>query len=367
MHPMISFPECSITNLSAMKHRLLLPLLALALSACNTYQPLLDKEMYPSPRRAPDGPGVTVTYFGNTTILISDRETTLLVDGFFSRPNFAKVRWGRIEPNEGVIQKQLDLAQMGWVDAVLIGHTHYDHALDAPVVAKKLDAIAAKEGKHTLTMGSASYAQIHHGAFPNGDAPPLCVVPDDGMAKDFGKFTVTFLRSAHIRPHLPGQKQMEGTIKSPVTLPAKATDYKCDPVFVLHIRHRDEGSIAITTTAGAEENQFKGLTADVVMPAVGLLSKECPCSQHFYWREAVEKLHPKTVIPVHWDNFTRKLDESEEVRSNLRAPPLKWLDDTRSGMDFVKRHSKGKECWTMGLRDSFLLRRGKVLLAEPSK
>ena len=350
-----------------MKHRFHLPLQALALSACSTYQPLLDTEMYPSPRRAPDGPGVKVMYFGNTTILISDRETTLLVDGFFSRPNPLSVKWGKIEPNDTVIQKQLDLAKMGRVDALLIGHSHYDHALDAPVVAKKLDAIAAKERKHTLTMGSSSYAFIHEGGGATCDPDHLHIVERDGMTRTFGKFTVTFCKSKHIQPHLPGQDEMMGRIKALVVPPAEAEDYKCDPVYVLHIKHADEGSIAITTTAGAEENQFKSLTADVVMPAVGLLSKECPCSQHFYWCEAVEKLNPKTVIPVHWDNFTRKLDESKEVRSNLRAPPLKWLDDTRSGMDFVKRHSKGKECWTMGLRDSFLLRRGKVLLAETSE
>ncbi|MBL9146568.1 MAG: MBL fold metallo-hydrolase [Verrucomicrobiaceae bacterium] len=348
-----------------MQHRLLLPLLALALCACNTYQPLRDdKILYPSPRRAPDGPGVKVMYFGNTTILISDGETTLLVDGFFSRPNPLSVKFGKIEPNEKVIQKQLDLAKMGRVDALLIGHSHYDHALDAPLVAQKLDAIAAQQGKHTVTMGSSSYAFIHEGGGATCDREHLHIVERDGMTRTFGKFTVTFRPSEHISPHLPGQADMMGHVQALVVPPAKAKDFKCDPVYVLHIRHADEGSIAITTTAGALKDQFKGLTADVVMPAVGLLSKEPCCQQEFYWREAVEKLNPKTVIPVHWDNFLLKLDDSPQVRRNLKAPPLKFFDDTRSTMDFVKRHSKDKDVWTMGLRDSFLLRSGKVLLAK---
>ena len=78
----------------------------------------------------------------------------------------------------------------------------------------------------------------------------------------------------------------------------------------------------------------------------------------------MEKLNPKTVIPVHWDNFLLKLDDSPQVRRNLKAPPLKFFDDTRSTMDFVNHHSKGKDVWTMGLRDSFLLRKGQVLLME---
>lgn len=351
-----------------MKHRFLLPLLVLAFSACNTYQPLRDdKDLYPSPRRAPAGPGVKVTYFGNTTILLSDGETTLLVDGFFSRPNLLIVQFGTIKPNEKVIQKQLDLAQVGRVDALLIGHSHYDHALDAPLVAKKLDAIAAEQGKHTVTMGSSSYALIHQGGGAPCDRAHLHVVDRDGMTRKFGKFTVSFRPSEHISPHLPGQSDMMGPIQAPVVPPAKAKDYKCDPVYVLHIKHADEGSIAITTTAGALKDQFKGLTADVAMPAVGLLSKEPRDKQEFYWREAVEKLNPKTVIPVHWDNFLVKLDDSPQVRRNLKAAPLKYFDDTRSAMDFVKRHRQNREVWTMGLRDSFLLRRGKVLLAEPSQ
>ena len=108
---------------------------ALMLASCASYQPLKDIQLYHGPMRAPSGPGISVTYFGNTTILVSDGETKLLVDGFFSRPNALRVARGRVQPDPAIIAEQLALGGVGRVTALLVGHSHYDHALDAPIVA----------------------------------------------------------------------------------------------------------------------------------------------------------------------------------------------------------------------------------------
>lgn len=337
-----------------MKRRYSILFWALSLCSCSSYQPLKDKDLYPSPRVAASGAGVKVTFLGNSTILLSDGSTHLLVDGFFSRPHAVQVALDNIGPDMCIIRRQLELAGIRNLHALLVGHSHYDHALDAPEVAAETGAVV---------VGSESYAYIHARAEPTV-RKRLIIVPQKGKAVPFGEFVVTFRFSKHIRPHLPLQGQMQGPITADVGSSARATDYDCGDVFALHIKHRQHGSIAITTTADARKGQFHGLKADVVMPAVGLLVKEPRWKQEFYWRETVEKLCPSTIIPVHWDNFTRKLDENRVVRRNLLAPRLKYLDDTRQAMTFVKKRARGRHVWVMGLRDSFLLRDGKIRLAR---
>ena len=209
-------------------------------------------------------------------------------------------------------------------------------------------------------IGSESYAKAHEGAGGPASSVPLESVPVTGYQRRVGKFTLRFRLSEHISPHLPGQEKMTGQIIAPVLTPAPATDYKHGDVFVLHIEH-PHGRIAITTTAGARRGQFDGLRADVVMLAVGLLAKETAQRQNFYWNETVEALDPHTVIPVHWDNFTTKLDPHAKLTTNLRATPLTFLDNTREAMTFVKRRANGRKVWVMGLRDSFALRHGVIL------
>ncbi|MEQ1862672.1 MAG: MBL fold metallo-hydrolase [Chthoniobacteraceae bacterium] len=317
-------------------------LLAITLCSCSTYHPLKDDALYPTPLHATSGRGVTVTFLGNTTILISDGTTRLLVDGFFSRPGAFKTLFGRIGPDEKIIGKQLCLAGITKLDALLIGHSHHDHALDAPEVTRRTHAVA---------MGSTSYRFIHEGA--GLDDRSLIVVPSTGAQRRFGKFTVTFRPSKHVSSHWRSQEKVEGSIDSAVRPPTRYSDYNHGDVFALHIAHPD-GTLAITTTAGAKKGQFKGLKADVVLLGVGLLAKEPAATQDDYWRESVSALRPHTVIPVHWDAFTRKLD------AGLAPPPFTIIDDVNGAMTIVKNKGKteGRTVRVMDLRDSFRLRNG---------
>lgn len=319
--------------------------LALSLCSCSTYQPLKDKGLYSGPKHATPGEGVKVTYFGNTTILISDGTTHLLVDGFFSRPGPLRTLLWTIKPDQRIIREQLDKGEIKRLDAVLVGHSHYDHALDSAVVAKETGAVA---------VGPHAYEFIHRGAGQDADQKGLIVVPCNGGSEKFGKFTVTFRRSAHVGPHTHVHHMVMGDIHTPVRPPTRFTNYQCGEVFALHIAH-PHGKIAITTTAGASMGQFAGLRADVVMLGVGLLGKEPEDAQTRYWEETVGTLQPHTVIPVHWDSFTRKL------RKDLRAPSLKLVDEVEKAMAVVQKYRmKEQDVMVMNLRDSFRLRNGVI-------
>ena len=54
------------------------------------------------------------------------------------------------------------------------------------------------------------------------------------------------------------------------------------------------------------------------------------CFRNFY-RETIDKVQPRTVVPIHWDNFFSPLDRP--IRDMLRI-----ADNTRRAMDHVARY-----------------------------
>ncbi|MBK1815710.1 MBL fold metallo-hydrolase [Luteolibacter yonseiensis] len=322
---------------------------AFFLNACGTYSPLKDEPAGRLPA-APDDRGVKVTFLGNTTILVTDGETTLLVDGFFSRPGPLRTLFGKIGPDTCVIEEELDRAGLGApgsLDAILVGHAHHDHALDAVEVARRTGA---------LVMGNDSYRHIHEGNGGNNDPEHLWITPRDGTRKSIGKsgkFTVTFVPSGHVGSHRLAQRMVEGDIEKPFKMPAHFSRFKCGDVHAIHIKH-DEGSLFVTTTAGVKLGSTRGLEADVVFLGVGLLGQEPDDRQKAYWEENVTTLKPSVVVPVHWDDFSRKLSKG------LRPPSL-LVDDTKKSIGVVKNKAGDEIIHIMDLDDSIYLKGGKVL------
>lgn len=332
-----------------MKKRITALFLAGILPSCILYSPLKDEpKLYQGAFRASDNTGIKVTFFGNTTILISDNKTHLLVDGFFSRPGALKTLFGKIASDPRIIEEQargLEKQGIRKLDAVLVGHAHHDHALDAPFIARRMG--------DAFVMGTESYAMVHKGA--NAADSRLISVTGSRSARHFGDFTVTFVQSDHVGSHFHTQRLVEGSINEPLRTPARFWKFKCGEVYAIHIRHQCHGSLIVTTTAGAKEGQFQGLQAEVAMLGVGFLEKEPTCRQNRYWEETVKAVGAQTVIPTHWDDFAKRLSPGLKPRSRL-------IEDTRASIDVIKKHAscEGRRVMLMGLGDSFLLRHGVV-------
>lgn len=97
---------------------------------------------------------VTVRYTGTATLVFSDGETTWMTDGWFSRPGPLALLYGKIEPDLAAITRGLARNQVEDLAAVFPVHSHFDHAMDAPEVAKRTGA---------LLLGSESTANIGRG------------------------------------------------------------------------------------------------------------------------------------------------------------------------------------------------------------
>jgi L-ascorbate metabolism protein UlaG (beta-lactamase superfamily) len=330
-------------NATAMKNVFLL-LLSLGFTACSTYNPLRDDPSLRAPIGAAStgDPGVRITFFGNTTLLIDDGTTYLLVDGYFSRPGPLKTLFTKIGPDHATIAAELGRGGITRVDAVLVGHSHYDHALDATAVADHF---------HATVAGSRAFEQIYRNAHAPGGATGLEVIPRQGRTLTFGEFRVHFARSRHVGAHSYLQRIIKNDITAPLSMPAHYTEFGCGDVFALHISHQRHGNVLVTTTAGTEEGQLGGRRARIVFLGVGLLTKESPQNQNRYWRETVERRHPAVIVPVHWDNFSRKLADGLAPSSAENSQEL---------MALVKGKAGNRAVRILDWKESIWIRHGRV-------
>jgi L-ascorbate metabolism protein UlaG (beta-lactamase superfamily) len=213
-----------------------------------------------------------------------------VIDGFFSRPPLWRALATRVAPDERRIDWALDRVELRTAAAVIVVHSHYDHAMDAPLVALRTGAVL---------VGSLSTANVARGlGFPEDRLRPV-----DGVPLDLGAFRVTGIRSRHF-PHGIGM----GEITAPLVPPARLNEYLEGGSYSVLIEH-PAGTLLVQGSAGWEDGALAGRRADVVLLGVAGLGTREPEYTERYLAEVVDAVRPRLVVPIHWDDFSRPLTE----------------------------------------------------------
>jgi len=259
--------------------------------------------------------GLRVTFLGVSTLLFDDGETAILTDGFFTRPNKWRTFFTKIGPDHDLIVRSLDRAGIKKLRSVIVVHSHYDHALDAAFVAQRTGA---------ELIGSQSTANL-------GDTHGLTMtIVRDGETLTRGRFQITPIRSSHV----PSWFSPKGDILEPLTLPARQRDFKEGEVYSVFIEH-DGKTILVQGSAGYLEGALTGRHADVVFLGIGQLGCKDEKYRDDYWREVVEAVQPKRIIPIHWDDFWLPLDQP-------LVPMPRLIDNFDTSMEFLIRRAREK-------------------------
>jgi L-ascorbate metabolism protein UlaG (beta-lactamase superfamily) len=305
---------------------------AMALAGCNPlvrpslgpYQPLLRDP----PARAAGAP--QIWFLGSSTLVLRDGATTIMIDGFFSRPRLPRMV---LRPRS--VRKRVDggLALGGFrreapdAAALFVAHSHHDHALDSSVVANRLGAIL---------IGSPSSLSL-----ALGDDPPakrICLAGDRDQF-EFGPFTVTVFETPHSEGAL---RTILGEVTKPPPRRRSLSDYKALTSHAYHIEHRDglrERRILIVPSANYALGSFvtpqhpNGVPADVVFLAVAKLNALEPGEAEEYWRRSVTATRAKLVIPIHWDDIMRPLEKKGRPRDFKTIPYAQ--DDFHAAMRII--------------------------------
>jgi L-ascorbate metabolism protein UlaG (beta-lactamase superfamily) len=239
---------------------------------------------------APEPGALTAAWFGVTAVLLSDGAHGVFIDPFFTRPEgwWRLLRNAQIAPDEARIAAWLERAGVAKLDAVLVSHSHYDHSMDAAVVARLTGA---------ALIGSASTANIGRGG---GLAEAQLRVATPGERIALGSFTVTFVESRHAGATGGAPT---GDITAPLRTPAHYLDYRQGGSYSILVEHA-QGAVLHHGSAGYVRGALQKRRADVAFLSVALLPDLAG-----YLGEVVDAVGARRVIPVHWDDFTRPLEE----------------------------------------------------------
>ncbi len=233
----------------------------------------------------------TVQFFGTSSMLFSDGDTNIMIDGWFSRFSTATVLFGKLAPDIDAVET--GLAKLGNPDvaALIPVHTHLDHAMDISEVAKRTGAVL---------LGSASAANIARG----GGLPEDQIrIVGDGTTVRLGDFSVTLIRTKHFLPANSLFRESDSVIDEPVRPPASGWDYRQGDVYSVLIEH-PSGSALVHASPGIVDGAFDELDVDTVYLGVGFLGSQTLAYQDDLWREVITSTRPDGLYFIHWDGFT---------------------------------------------------------------
>src|SRR5690606_34946678 len=174
----------------------------------------------------------------------------LLIDTYYSRtPGYwPLIRSEAIATDEAQIAQWLQRAGVERLHGVLVSHSHYDHAMDAGVVAHMSGAVLA---------GSPSTLQIGRGA---GLSEARLHDAGDGAPLTLGPFTVHFIESRHAGATGGAPA---GDIDAPLQTPARYLDYRQGGTFSILVEHR-LGAVLHHGSAGFVPGALDDVRADTV-------------------------------------------------------------------------------------------------------
>ncbi|MFD8483643.1 MBL fold metallo-hydrolase [Kitasatospora sp. NPDC059673] len=239
---------------------------------------------------APAGGGGETVYrwLGNSGWRIEGNGKTVLFDPYITR-----------YPTKGFDPKtELSVApdlidqHIGTPDLVLVSHSHWDHFNDVPYIAKQ---------HGVRVVGTATTCFLLRAM---GVKPEQLIVVKGGEHLDFGKFTVQVVSSLHSR-NAKHQYWVPGTLTGPTdTVPETIGDLPEGDTPAFQIRLGDGPSTLLTGAADFSEQHYAGLKPDIAMLSV----ESTAHSVHRYVPRLLKTLdYPRTVIPVHWDDFETPL------------------------------------------------------------
>jgi L-ascorbate metabolism protein UlaG (beta-lactamase superfamily) len=231
-------------------------------------------------------PRVKISWLGTAAHVVSTQTTTVLVDPYVSRHRIRRLLTRTIGPDERAIDRWIPKK----VDAILCGHSHFDHLLDAPRIAQKTGA---------KLIGSATTCTIAraHGVSES----QLVLVPPEGSRVTVGDIGIRFVPSKHGRIAL-GRVPFDGVVSRPPRLPARMWHYKMGGAFGI-VMNAAGVRVYHNGSADLVDAELEGERADVLL--VGLAGRQ---ATRDYLERLIGALSPELIVPTHHDAFFAPLE-----------------------------------------------------------
>ncbi|WP_300409123.1 MBL fold metallo-hydrolase [Lagierella sp.] len=244
-----------------------------------------------------------ITSFGTTTLLFDDGNSQILFDAHFTRPSVRQYLFKRVSSDEEVIEGMLKKYNVNRLEGIFISHSHYDHVMDAPFLSKKTGA---------TIYGSKTTKNIALGEKVNKNN---IVVFKDYRVYEIGDFKITVIPSKHSKPRVFNNDLGE-EIKRPLRRHRKLRNFKEGGSYDFYIENNDK-SYLIHPSCNYIENRLKDFEVDVLFLALAGITKMDEKTKNEFFHETIGMTKAKLVLPIHWDNFFKPLDEPTKTMPRI--------------------------------------------------
>ena len=248
--------------------------------------------------------GLDVKWLGVSGYCLTYEGVSIFIDPYVSRaPLRSLLLRRRALPDPAMLD--IYARAPGDVAAVLVGHTHFDHAVDAPAIAARHRAPA---------YGSSSLARLM-GLHGLGE---LAVEVEPHRRYEIGPFLVTFVPSRHSKLLFGRKVPMDGPLTCEALDGLVPTAYRCGAVFGIRLEVAGT-SLYHQGSADLDDEELGHAPVDVFL--AGVAGRQVTPR---FWQRVLSRLEPRVIVPTHYDDFFTPLGGAERF---VRRIDMAGLDD----------------------------------------
>ena len=215
---------------------------------------------------------VYLRWLGVAGIELTMGDQILVIDPFLTRPPLGKLLFKQIDPNHALVAKSVPRS-----DFLLVTHSHYDHLIDVSDIPGYTGASVYGSPNTSQLCSILNVPQHQNHQIHIGDHLSL------------GRFQVEVLPAE--QQTTPIDHLINGPLRPGLKPPLRVLDYRMDCCFSFRIQ---VGRYSLLH--GAEP-----VPAEILCIAPFILSTR--------YKTLLQKVQPKLIIPIHWDNMFRPLSK----------------------------------------------------------
>lgn len=254
--------------------------------------------------------GLEIEWLGTAGYRITYSGKSLLIDPYLSRVPFAAVfRRRPALPDTALLERVLGSGGTpgaaphpgsgpAEVVGVLVGHTHFDHAIDVPEICRMFNAKAY--GSNSLVNLMALWGRADR-----------VVEVEPHRTYELGPFEVSFTPSCHSKLLLGLKVPMDGELTCEHLDGLAPSAYRCGQVWGIRIK---VAGITLYHQGSANLLDDEITEAGVDVFLAGIAGRSFT---EDYWPRILRKLEPRLVVASHFDNFFKPIDEPMGLTANV--------------------------------------------------
>jgi L-ascorbate metabolism protein UlaG (beta-lactamase superfamily) len=246
---------------------------------------------------------VRVRWLGTAGFEIAHGGTVVLVDPYVTRASLARCVVGPLRPDRAAVARYASRA-----DAIVAGHTHFDHVLDVPEIAARTGAkvFGSRSAVNLCRAAGLPETQLSDVERAAGSEPVVAEV---------GPFRLRFVPSAH-SAFVLGRVPFPGDIADCDEVPLRTERYRCGAVFDIEITVAGR-TLYHVGSANLIESSVRSHDVDLLLLCVAGWT-----STRAYPERIVRALSPSAILLSHWDSFFSPLDRAAKELPRMQVGRL---------------------------------------------